>query len=236
MWTALVTRDGGAFETGARHIAESNLAPGGANASLSTGSEAVANTLEAEVQDLAARAARAKDWPTRARLTGTMLGTCATCHQATKGGPDATGSPDLPPGALLISEMHERYGALQQAREAIGLGDLKEARRQGDRIVTLEPPSGLPMSPWRPWVADVKARAHELAHAKRLTDAAEAAISVAEACGTCHRQVDGGPRVPDPDEVGANWTDDDRAWLVVLAGEGELTDEERARLVKRLLP
>lgn len=236
MWTALVTRDSEGFAAGAKQIAASNLAPEGPDGAMATASESVAQTLEAEVQDLAARAARAEDWSKRATLTGSMLGACATCHQATKGGPGGVGTPSLPPGALLISDMHERYGALQQARQAIGLGDLKEARRQGDRIVTLEPPSGLPMTPWRPWVADVKARATDLAHAKTLKDAAIATVAVAEACGTCHRQVDAGPRVPDDDELGATLTSEDRDWLAHLAGQVESSPEQRDRLVKRLLP
>ncbi|MCB9675336.1 MAG: hypothetical protein H6737_09485 [Alphaproteobacteria bacterium] len=220
MWAGLIANSRPLFEAGASTLASGNLAVDG----LPSGTELerTAGELEMQVQDTAARARRSKDPAEQARLYGKMLGTCATCHQLTHGGPGDAGLAKVPGDAPLVSEMHERFATLAKARAAVEKGDLEAAKAEGTALLDLPPPTGLPLRPWRPWVVDVRARAAELAEAKTVYDAAVATARVASSCGACHTAVEAGPAVPRREDLeGTPGDGADLMWLALLTESNE---------------
>jgi len=221
MWAGLVSGSRPLFDAGAATLASGNLVRSG----LPTGGEVdqAAQALEVQVQDLAARARRTDDGVERARLFGKMLGTCATCHEVTHGGPASVGIP-VQGATPLVSEMHERFAVLSAARDAVRAGDLAGAQAHGQALMSLQPPTGLPMQPWRPWVVEVRANAADLAASKSLYDAGLAVSRLAASCGGCHVAVEGGPAVPQRDALEGRdgmellWigllTESDSAWML----------------------
>lgn len=232
LWAGLVGRSDATFDAGALTLLSSVLpaAPGGSN-----DREKSALAFEGEVQRLATQARAAKSDADRGVVYGELLSVCARCHVLDDGGPAHTGSPVLPGEGLIVAEMHERFGALATARKALVAGDLKTVREAAVTIGGLAPPAGLPAVPWRPWSAEVRLSASELATVTTRHQGALRLADLTMACGGCHAALGGGPHVPTPDELtDAPGEAEDVLWLRLLSGrELHRADQDARALVKR---
>jgi cytochrome c553 len=92
----------------------------------------------------------------------------------------------------LASEMHARYDALTEARDAIIAGKLPEAKQALGPLTERDPIAPFPPE-WEGWRVAVEGAAREAAAAPDLARAATGVARVAAACASCHTATGGGP-------------------------------------------
>ncbi|MCA9493926.1 MAG: hypothetical protein KC621_28545 [Myxococcales bacterium] len=138
----------------------------------------------------------------------------------------AHAEPTAPP---VVDEMHQRYGALTSARDAVIDGDLAKVKTHATTLSDLGSDTSLP-NDWRPYVARVNAAAQRLHDATDLVGAAVGVANVASACAECHDALNGGPKLDHRDAVPPQkWTEGqnmplhkwsaDWLWLGLLAND-----------------
>jgi cytochrome c553 len=92
----------------------------------------------------------------------------------------------------LASEMHARYGALTDARDAVIAGKLVEAKQALGPLTERDPLAPFPPE-WEGWVVGVEGAARKAVASPDLASAASGVAYVAAACASCHAATGGGP-------------------------------------------
>ena len=90
--------------------------------------------------------------------------------------------------------MHVRFGAAERIEQAIALGDIERANAEARTIVELDEPDVLPQ--WKPYLANVRAAATEIADARDPIAGARRTAELGSACARCHIAI--GARISFP--------------------------------------
>ena len=196
LWAGLVSGNAVLFDVGLKTFV------------FPTDSEPLAAHLEAQV--VALRSTEGLE--PRSEAYGAILTTCATCHQAAR---------TLPTTGVLLDQMHDRFRALTDARTAILAGDGQGWRAQAELLAELEVPAEPVEGPWRPWMAELRELAGNLAVERDRSRAAIQLANLAEHCGSCHASAGAGPAAPRRDTLTDATTGVDVLWMAMITGDDE---------------
>lgn len=87
-----------------------------------------------------------------------------------------------------LAEMRHHFSEVIDVHEAVIRGDLRSVRPLALTLATMPVPKEMPAAAW-PLMADIHRAGRLAADATSLAAAARATVSLASACGSCHRKV-----------------------------------------------
>ncbi|MFQ5566583.1 MAG: hypothetical protein ACE5EU_09495 [Paracoccaceae bacterium] len=96
----------------------------------------------------------------------------------------ATPDDDL---SVVAADMHRQLARISMIKSSIIAGRLEDVRKPASRLSDPDALAGLPAD-YKPYIADMKAYARQLAEAGDLGSAADSVARMANTCGNCHRR------------------------------------------------
>ncbi len=133
-----------------------------------------------------------------------------------------------PPGPHLHMQQHME--AVTNARNAVILGDVDEAKGPMSWLAEHEPPADKMPRGWQPYMAAIQGHATKAASAENVPEVAELVALTARECGACHTSMGAKPTfatlpVPGGDGVKAHmarhqWAAD-RMWEGIISADGD---------------